>query len=113
MEDRVDFKELEKNNLFSILIYLYRNGRCMKSALYSISNTGSLPSKVEYLIELGLIVEDQRRFENNTKYIELTDKGMRIARRIADIEDLINDLDPESEQSNHGSPETEWSEIRP
>lgn len=27
------------------------------------------------------------------------------------IEDLINDLDPESEQSNHGSPETEGSNM--
>lgn len=108
----MDFKELEKNNLFSILIYLYRNGRCMKSALYSISNTGSLPSKIAYLIEQGLITEDQRRFENNTKYIELTDKGMRIARKIADIEDLMNGLNPESEQPNHGSPETEGGEVR-
>ncbi len=112
VEGEVDFKELGKNNLFSILIHLYSNGRCMKSALYSTSNTGSLPSKVKYLIELGLILEDQRRFENNTKYIELTDKGMRIARRIADIEDMMNGLDLESEQSNHGSPEMEESEVR-
>ena len=53
MEDRVNFKELEKNNLFSILIFLYKNGRCMKSVLYSNWNTGSLPSKIEYLIERG------------------------------------------------------------
>lgn len=110
-EDRVDFKELEKNNLFSILIYLYRNGRCMKSSLYSISNTGSLPSKVEYLVNLGLIIEDQRRFENNTKYIELTDKGMRIARNIANIEDLMNGDVPEPE-TNCGSPEAEGSGVR-
>ena len=113
MEGGVDFKELEKNNLFSILIYLYRNGRCMKSSLYEISKTNTLPSKIAYLIEHGLITEDQRRFENNTKYIELTDKGRKIAQRIADIEDLMNDVDPESEQPNHGSPEVEGSEVRP
>ena len=112
MEDRVNFKELEKNNLFSILIFLYKNGRCMKSVLYSNWNTGSLPSKIEYLIERGLIVEDQRRFESNTKFIELTDKGMRVAKRISEIEDLMNDLEPESEQPNHGAPETEGSEAK-
>lgn len=109
----MDFKELEKNNLFSILTFLYKNGPCMKSVLYGKWNTASLPSKITYLIDLGLISEDQRRFENNTKYINLTDKGRIIARKIAEMEDLMNGLEPaEDGKPNHGSPEAEGCGAR-
>ena len=94
MEGRVDFKELERNQAFSILIFLYRNGRSMKSTLYEISKTNTLPSKISYLIGQGLVTEDQRRFENNTKYIDLTERGRRVAEKISEIEDLILGLEP-------------------
>ncbi len=112
MEAGVDFKELERNNLFSILIYLYRNGRCLKSSLYDVSKTNTLPQKISFLIENGFIIEDHRRFENNSKYIELTEKGLKVARRISDIEDIINDRDTEADQLNHGPSETEGTEAR-
>ncbi len=113
MERGIDFKELEKNNLFSILMFLYKDGPCIKSALYSKWNTSSLPLKISYLIELGLISEDQRRFENNTKYIDLTEKGKTVARKIAEMEILMNGLEPaEDGKTNHGSPETEGGGMR-
>lgn len=102
----VDIKKLEKNNMFSIIMYLYRNGRCLKSSLYSVFNTSLLPQKIDYLIEKGLVSEDRQKFNNNAKYLELTDLGKSIASRIEEIEQLMGGI-IEGPESNHIAPEVE------
>lgn len=106
MDSDVDVKELEKNNMFSIIMYLYRNGRCLKSSLYPAFNTSLLPQKIEYLIEKGLVSEDRQKFNNNAKYLELTNLGKSIACRIEEIEQLMGGV-IERPESNHIAPEVE------
>lgn len=89
MERPVDLKELEKSNAFSLLIFLYENGSCKKTAIYSVANSALLPQKIRLLIEMGLVKEDQRRFEDNTKIVELTESGYAVASKIAEAVDLM------------------------
>lgn len=88
MGGHIDFKELEKCNAFSILILLSQTGRCKKTTLYESHNSGKLPEKIAKLVELGLIFEDKRN-QNNTKYVELTPLGYQVVQKIWEIESLI------------------------
>ena len=47
-----------------------------------------------------------------TNYAKLTPLGIKVAQKLQDIEDLMNGIEPESGQPNHGSPETEGGEVR-
>ena len=49
---------------------------------------------------------------NTVKVYELTALGLEVARDLKHANDRLNGILPESEQSNHGSPETEGSEAK-
>lgn len=96
-----DIKELERRNVFSVLAYLYKVGRCKKTDFYNnVSRTNTMASKLDYLELNGLIKLDYRRFENNTTYVELTPVGKSVAKKLLDVQDILSgemiiDSDPD------------------
>jgi DNA-binding PadR family transcriptional regulator len=86
-----DFRNLELKNALSIILYLYRAGRVQKTELYKkVSYTTTMPSKLEFLEKEGFIRTEHLKFKNNTKYIELTEKGIALAIHLQNAEDAIS-----------------------
>ncbi|WP_157844358.1 hypothetical protein [Candidatus Methanomethylophilus sp. 1R26] len=49
------------------------------------------------------MILDQRRFENNTTYVELTARGREVAKKLVEIEGILSDDPPEPEDSYDSS----------
>jgi len=106
-------RELEGKRTLSILLFLSKNERVKKSDLYKkVSQTGTMASKLDYLELNGLITLDQRKFENNTTYVELTQLGVLVAKQLQSIEDLMGGLLPEEPPTNCSSPSSAQNMVR-
>ncbi len=99
-------------HLMSIVLFLYRRGRCKKTEVYNhVSRTNNMPRKIARLVELNIVEEAVDVFDNNTKYLQLTESGRSIAVRLDEIEMLFNGNVPEERETNHSTPETVRADV--
>jgi len=84
---------LEARHALKLLSCLYANGRFQRTILYStVSRTTNAPMKrVNELIALGLIKETMTEGAPFTKYVELTEKGKKVAAHVFEIEKTLSE----------------------
>ena len=81
---------LEERFTHSILISLLENGTQKKTALLKeISFSSCIAKRIDSLEENGLIKITVDRFNKNTKWIELTDKGKEVSTHLLKIEKIL------------------------
>lgn len=82
---------LEERFTHAILMSLYRRNKQKKTALLStISKSSSIGKRIDALEENGLITVTIDRFDNNTKWIELTERGQKISELLVEIYEIID-----------------------
>ena len=102
-------KGLEDKHIISIIMFLYKNGRVKKSEIYrNVSYTATMVGKIDALEDMGLLTQEQKKYENNTIYIELTERGLSVAKKLLDIESIILGEEPETQDDFVSTP----SQIR-
>ena len=102
-------KCLEDKHIISIIMFLFKNGRVKKSEIYrNVSYTATMVGKVDALEAMGLLTQEQKKYENNTIYIELTERGQSVAKKLLDIESIILGEEPETQDDFVSTP----SQIR-
>lgn len=84
---------LESVYAMRILALLLKDGPTFRSILYQrvSRSTNSPKSRVDELIEAGLLTEDVSQFPPLSKCIGLTDKGRRVAEHVAEIERILEE----------------------
>lgn len=84
---------LESVYAMRILALLLKEGPTFRSILYQrvSRSTNSPKARVDELLEAGLLTEDVSQFPPLSKRIGLTEKGRRVAERIAEIEMILRD----------------------
>ena len=101
-------KVLEDKHKISILLYLYENGRKKKSDIYkNISTNANMALKLEELANQNLITLDYRRFENNVTYVELTELGKLVAKKLEEIAVFMSDENQEDAEEKRIEQEVE------
>lgn len=108
-----EIRALEEAHKISMLLYLLDHGRSKKTDIYSAvpHNTNSA-KKLDDLKNIGLITLETRRFENNATFVELTDKGLKVAKKLREISNILSDSDVGSEpENNYSTPEKIRVEI--
>lgn len=86
-----NFRDLELKNALSVLLYLLKAERVKKTEIYdNVSNTSTMKSKLEYLEKEKLIKMERFKFDNNTTFVELTDKGRKIAILMQQAEEIMS-----------------------
>ena len=73
--------------MMSIILFIYRNKNVTKGMIYQ--NIGMSPRmnvKLDILKDMGLISIEG----TVAKYVSLTEKGIRVAESISNIEDILN-----------------------
>ncbi|NLI74185.1 MAG: hypothetical protein GX369_05395 [Euryarchaeota archaeon] len=82
---------LEATHAIKILIILYFEGKMIKGVLasYVAKGTVSVQSRVDELLQLDLVTEEQEQQRPFRKFIELTPKGRAVAEHLAAIEELL------------------------
>jgi DNA-binding HxlR family transcriptional regulator len=106
---------LEDKYKITMLLYLLKNGRSKKMDVYSGLPNSNLREKLDSLLSSGLVTYDNRRFDNNTTFVELTDLGVAVAKMLRSIDDLMNGAvedDGSAEESNRGAPAEEENTVR-
>ena len=107
----MDYKNLEistfeDSNKTAMLISLLVEGTTAKTALYNRTKRGNNNhGKLDDLEEKGLVKFDHRPFENNTTFVELTEKGRIVAQKLLDIQNMLSGESecPECPPINHGT----------
>lgn len=80
----------------AMLKHLYKNGRMKKSEVYKVLNSGGAGNrKLDEMEQLGFVAYDVRRYENNTTFVELTESGREIAKRLVEIDEISEGKTPE------------------
>ncbi|MCL2296621.1 MAG: hypothetical protein FWC29_06050 [Methanomassiliicoccaceae archaeon] len=78
----------------AILLHLLRYGQQKKTALLrGISKSSCMSKRMDLLEKRGLICVTVDRFEKNTKWVDLTEKGRAVAELISEINDLLTGAD--------------------
>lgn len=80
---------------------------------YMGGNYDSVKNATRRLEEEGLVTWTEIPGKSRYIMIELTELGRGVAIDLKRANDRLNGILPESEQPNHGSPETEGSEAKP
>ena len=82
-------KMMDEKHMMSIILFIYRNKNVTKGMIYQ--NIGMSPRmnvKLDILKDMGLISIEG----TVAKYVSLTEKGIRVAESISNIEDILNDV---------------------
>jgi len=82
-------KMMDEKHMMSIILFIYRNKDVTKGMIYQ--NIGMSPRmnvKLDILKDIGLISIEG----TVTKHVSLTEKGIRVAESISNIEDILNDV---------------------
>ena len=83
---------IEESQMTNILLYILENGGCRKSEIYKdLPRSSRYPEKLARLEEAGLIV--QRGVVGRTVLLDLTEKGERVARLLAQVGDSLREGD--------------------
>ena len=76
----------------AILMSLLKNGRQKKTALLkSISKSSCISKHVDILEDAGLIFINIDRFEKNTKWVNLTSKGVKVTEVLFDLDKVLEE----------------------
>lgn len=106
--DKLQTKGLEDRHKITILIYLYKEGRKKKKEIYEVIPSNSRRAeKLNELEEQGLILQDKRKFENNVTYVELTELGKLVARKLYEIEMFMSGENQEDAEEKRIEQEVE------
>jgi len=109
-------KVLEDSNKVAIMIFIYVEGKSKKSDIYNnMVRSDRMHIKLDQLAEVGLIKLDHRPFENNSTYVELTPLGQSVAKKLMEIEHLMQgDARDEmaDDRVDHGAPSEEGNKVR-
>lgn len=98
----------------NMLLFLYENGKVKESQLTAVvKNYYTAVEVAAKLVENGLADSWSEKDGHTVKVYQLTNLGNLVATDLKRANDRLMGFIPESEQSNHGSPETEGSEVRP
>lgn len=98
--DKLLAKCIADSHKIAMLICLYENGQMKKSEVYKcIPPNNRRAQKLDELQESGLIVMDNKKFEMNTTYVQLTDLGKEIAKMLIDVELRLRDVGSIAEHS--------------
>ena len=83
----------EKAHSASILIILYREGRLFYSQLLKLlgHGGGTVSATLEYLKNLGLIIDEVENKFGGKRYLSLTEKGKKIAKHLIEIEKIMGE----------------------
>lgn len=84
---------LESVYAMRILALLLKEGPTFRSILYQrvSRSTNSPKARVDELLEAGLLTEEVSQFPPLSKRIGLTEKGRRVAEKIAEIERILEE----------------------
>ena len=96
---------LEDKHKITMVLILFNSGKMLKSQLYDQlptknSNGGK---KLDDLMGIGIVVFD-RRNKNNATYVELTDLGRNVAKKLTEIDYLMQGIDGGEEVGFAASP---------
>ena len=108
-------KSLEDKHKLSMLVFLFENGRSKKTDIYSgLPKNISNANKLDDLEKLKLVTFDHRSL-NNTTYVELTELGQCVAKKLMDIEHLMRGETVDEmadDRVDHGAPSEEGNKVR-
>ena len=81
----------EKSHSASILIALYENGKLFYSQLLKVlgHGGGTISSTIEYLKNLGLIIDEVEDKFGGRRYLYLTEKGKKVAKHLIEIKKIM------------------------
>lgn len=85
--------KLESTMAMRILLVLLREGDMFRSILYNrvAKGVNTARFRVDELLEAGLLTEEVSQFPPLSKRIGLTEKGRRVAEKIAEIERILEE----------------------
>lgn len=93
---------LEERYSHDIMIRLLDNGRMMKTELLrGISKSSCMIGRLEHLEEHGLVVTYNDTFSYNTKWVSLTESGVKVARLLKEIR-AVMEGSPEPDAATSG-----------
>ena len=83
--------ELEATYALRILATLHKEGKMFRSILYNkVSKSTKAPQlRVDTLIQIGLIDEAVSELAPFSKTVSLTEKGRKVAEKVAEIEEVL------------------------
>lgn len=84
---------LEDYHSMKVLLLLYEKGKSMRSIVYASipSSSNTLKLRLDNLLQNGLIQEKEEQFPPKRKWVELTEKGKRVAEHLLEIEKVLTD----------------------
>ncbi|QLH74971.1 MAG: hypothetical protein HPY73_05650 [Methanomassiliicoccales archaeon] len=90
-KNRVPFAEIPDNISIQILYCLHQNGRMVKSVLYSRleKSNKTIQPRVDEMVATGLISETIEERPPKRKWVELTEKGRKVAEKLEEIEGIL------------------------
>ena len=109
--DRLLIEVLEDKHKITMLLFLLENAPCKKTDIYEGRPNSNLKEKLDELAEASLIIFEQKKFENNITTVELTKLGRDVAKKLMDIENLLNGIRPEGDGPNLSAPGEQGGKI--
>lgn len=84
-------KAIQDGHSVRILIYLLNNGRSVRTSVYyqASNSANTAKNKIDHMIDSNLIKEVEEPFPPKRKWVELTDKGRKVAEKLAEIEGIL------------------------
>jgi len=80
-------KQLESNGALQILLFLYETGKTKVTDIKIDASSGTIYRALNILARLELI--DEERIRPYTRYIQLTGDGEAIAKKLKEINDVL------------------------
>ncbi len=85
----MSIKKLENSGVLQILLFLYERGKTKVTDIKIAASSGTVYRALDTLCELELITEERK--PPFTRYIELTEKGQTVGRRLDEIKAILED----------------------
>lgn len=104
---------LSDKYVVDMLLFLLESGKVEENKLMDVvKNYYTAVDVATKLVDNNLVDSWMEKDSHTVKVYELTALGSEVARDLKHANDRLNGIMPESQQSNHGSPEVEGSEVR-
>lgn len=87
-----DLSVIESARVAKVLVLCLREGEMPKGIIYQKlqKNTTVLQSRIKELVDAGLLREEERS-DPYRKMISLTEKGLAVAEKLKEIEDILSE----------------------
>jgi DNA-binding PadR family transcriptional regulator len=83
----MSIKKFENSGVLQILLFLYENGKTKVTDIKIQASSGTVYRALNTLGKLGLITEERK--PPFTRYIELTEDGQAVGKRLAEIKTVL------------------------